>query len=155
MKSILFVCSANQCRSPMAEVLFKQLLDQHGKMDEWRVESAGIWAYGRTPATENAIKAMAGRDLDLSTHRSQPATNELLEQFDLIVVMTHEHRAALLEQSPALDGRIVLLRELGGEAGDFLDPVGGSLGVYQQAAGEIEHILREGFQDIRRRIAGG
>jgi protein-tyrosine-phosphatase len=148
MKSILFVCSANQCRSPMAEVLFRKLVHDKGERDEWRVESAGVWAYAGAPATENAQLAMQKRGLDLSQHRSQPATDGLLAQFDLIVVMTREHREALLGQMPALDGKVRLLRELGGDAGDFADPVGGNLAVYDQAAEEIDGILRRGFSGL-------
>jgi protein-tyrosine-phosphatase len=153
MKSILFVCSANQCRSPMAQVLFQELVRERGEQDQWRVESAGIWAYGGAPATENARRAMEERGLDLMRHHSQPATNELLSQFDLIVVMTREHRAALLAQMPALDGRIYLLRELGGGSGDFADPVGGDLTTYQRAASEIETTLRRGFTQIDELLA--
>jgi protein-tyrosine-phosphatase len=148
MKSILFVCSANQCRSPMAEVLFKQLVGEHGEQDDWRIESAGVWAYGSAPATENAQRAMKERGLDLSHHRSQPATNELLSQFNLVVVMTREHRDALLAQMPALGGRVYLLREIGGETGDFADPVGGSIEVYRQAADEIQSILLSGYSSL-------
>jgi protein-tyrosine-phosphatase len=75
MTSILFVCSANQCRSPMAEALFKDLVRERGEENEWRVESAGVWAYAGAPATENAQLAMQKRGLDLSQHRSQPATD--------------------------------------------------------------------------------
>jgi protein-tyrosine-phosphatase len=149
MKSILFVCSANQCRSPMAEVLFKDLVRQRGEANEWRIESAGVWAYGAAPATENARRAMEERGLDLSTHRSQPATNELLSQFDWIIVMTREHRETLLAQMPALAGKVLLLRELGGESGDFADPVGGGIEVYRLAADEIQALLRSGLPKIQ------
>jgi protein-tyrosine-phosphatase len=148
MKSILFVCSANQCRSPMAEVLFKQLVSEHGEQDDWRIESAGVWAYGGAPATENAQRAMKERKLDLSRHRSQPATNELLSQFDRIIVMTREHRETLLAQMPALAGKVLLLRELGGESGDFADPVGGSIEVYRRAADEIQALLSSGYSSF-------
>jgi protein-tyrosine-phosphatase len=153
MKSILFVCSANQCRSPMAEVLFENLVRERGEEDEWRVESAGVWAYGGAPATGNARLAMEERGLSLERHRSQQAENELLSQFDLIVVMTREHRETLLAQMPALDGRVHLLRELDGGTGDFADPVGGDLTVYKQAASEIETILRQGFPHLDQLLA--
>jgi protein-tyrosine-phosphatase len=152
MKSILFVCSANQCRSPMAEVLFKDLVRERGEADDWRVESAGVWAYAGAQATDNAQRAMMERGLDLSGHRSQPATNDLLSQFDLVIVMTREHEEALLEQMPELDGRIFLLRELVGEKGDFEDPVGGSLDVYRYAADELKELLTESYQTIKKQL---
>jgi protein-tyrosine-phosphatase len=152
MPAILFVCSANQCRSPMAEVLFKATLAERAELEAWRVESAGVWAYAGAPATGNAQVAMRERGLDLSQHLSQPATNELLAQFDLIVVMTREHKQALLDQMPSLDGKIIMLRELGGGSGDFADPVGGSLPVYRNAADEIFSLLVEGYSKITKSL---
>jgi protein-tyrosine-phosphatase len=92
MPSVLFVCSANQCRSPMAEVLFEALLEERGDRDDWRVESAGVWAYNGARATTNAQRAMENRGLDLRAHTSQPAERTLLKQFDVIVVMEQEHK---------------------------------------------------------------
>ena len=93
MPSILFVCSANQCRSPMAEVLFEQLLEEKGLLEDWRVESAGVWAYHGAAATNNAQVVMADRELDLSSHRSQPTDPALLKQFNFIIVMEVDHQA--------------------------------------------------------------
>jgi protein-tyrosine-phosphatase len=150
--SILFVCSANQCRSPMAEVLFRHLLEEKGVSDAWRVESAGVWAYQGAKATQNAQAVVADRGLDLSEHRSQPAEPALLTQFDLIIVMEVEHKHVLQEVNPGLAERILTLRELVGGCGDFADPVGGSLEVYNAAAVEIYDLLREGWSDIMSRI---
>lgn len=148
MPSILFVCSANQCRSPMAEVLFQQLLLEKGEADAWRVESAGVWAYEGAGATQNAQVVMAERGLDLASHCSQPTDPALLKQFDLIIVMEVEHKVVLQERNPSLAERIQTLRELVGGEGDFSDPVGGSVEVYRQAAGEIFAILDQAFPAI-------
>jgi len=147
--SILFVCSANQCRSPMAEVLFQELLQQKGKADDWRVESAGVWAYQGARATENAQIVIAERGLSLDDHRSQPADPALLKQFDLVIVMENRHKEVLQVEDPGLVDRVYLIRELAGEVGDFNDPVGGSLGVYRKAAGEIHTLLSEGWGEIQ------
>jgi protein-tyrosine-phosphatase len=155
MKSILFVCSANQCRSPMAQVLFQELVRERGEDSEWRVESAGIWAYGGAPATENARLAMEKRGLDLSSHRSKPATSELLSQFDLIVVMTREQRDVLLAQMPFMEGKVFLLRGLGGESGDFADPVGGDIRIYEIAADRIFSLLERSFLEIVEKLYRG
>lgn len=148
MPSILFVCSANQCRSPMAEVLFRQLLEEKGEADEWRVESAGVWAYDGARATANAQKVMAKRGLDLSRHLSQPASSTLLQQFDLTVVMEQGHRTVLQEHNPTLAERILTIRELVGGRGDFDDPVGGSLELYRTAADELEMIIKDSYECI-------
>jgi protein-tyrosine-phosphatase len=146
--SILFVCSANQCRSPMAEVLFRQLLEEKGEEDSWRVESAGVWAYQGAKATQHAQAVVADRGLDLTGHRSQPAEPALLKQFDLIVVMEVEHKLVLQEQNPAWADRIVTIRELVGGQGDLADPVGGTMDVYKAAVEEIYTLLKEGWPEI-------
>ncbi|MBE9478568.1 MAG: low molecular weight protein arginine phosphatase [Chloroflexi bacterium] len=148
MPSILFVCSANQCRSPMVQVLFEAFLVGKGVRDEWRVESAGVWAYDGSPATANAQKAMAERGLDLSRHLSQPASSTLLKQFDLTLVMEQEHKTALQDQNPQLADRIYLMREIAGQEGDFADPVGGSLERYRAAADELGMLMRDGMARI-------
>ena len=152
MPSILFVCSANQCRSPMAEVLFRQLLTEKGKADEWRVESAGVWAYDGARATMNAQKVMAKRGLDLSRHLSQPADSTLLKQFDLTLVMEQGHKTVLQEQNPELADRIYLMREIAGQEGDFADPVGGSVELYRTAADELEMIIKDSYECITAEI---
>ena len=148
MPSILFVCSANQCRSPMAQVLFEAFLVGKGVREEWRVESAGVWAYDGSPATANAQKAMAERGLDLSRHLSQPTSSTLLKQFDLTLVMEQRHKTALQEQNPQLVDRIYLMREIAGQEGDFADPVGGSLERYRAAADELEGLIEVSINRI-------
>ncbi len=148
MPSILFVCSANQCRSPMAQVLFEAFLVEKGEREEWRVESAGVWAYEGSPATANAKKVMEERGLDLSRHLSQPASSTLLKQFDLTLVMEQEHKTVLQEQNPQLADRIYLMREIAGQEGDFADPVGGSLERYRAAADELGMLMRDGMDRI-------
>lgn len=148
MPAVLFVCSANQCRSPMAEVLFESLLEKRAERDGWRVESAGVWAYGGASATSNARLAMEKRSLDLSNHMSQPAERSLLKQFDVVIVMEHEHKTVLQADHPDLRERIYTLRELAGQQGDFKDPVGGSLPVYEAAADELETLLGTAYGRI-------
>ena len=153
MPSILFVCSANQCRSPMAEVLFEQLLKEKGLLEDWRVESAGVWAYHGAAATNNAQVVMADRELDLSSHRSQPTDPALLKQFDVIIVMEVEHKHVLQKRNPTLADRILTIRELVGGRGDFDDPVGGSVEVYRRAAETLYGLLSEGWSEIEERAS--
>lgn len=148
MPSILFVCSANQCRSPMAQVLFEAFLEEKGAREQWRVESAGVWAHQGAKATQNAQVVMAERGLNLEGHRSQPTDPALLKQFDLIIVMEEEHKVVLQERNPARAERILTLHELIGGRGDFDDPVGGSVEVYRTAADELEMIIIDSFESI-------
>ena len=84
MPAVLFVCSGNTCRSPMAAALFKARLIQSGlDLAAWRVESAGTAAIDNQPATPQAVEVMAARGLDLQQHRSRRAGAEHLAGFDL------------------------------------------------------------------------
>jgi protein-tyrosine phosphatase len=137
----------------MAEVLFEKLLEEKGLLEDWRVESAGVWAYQGAAATQNAQVVMAERDLDLGGHRSQPTDPVLLKQFDIIIVMEVEHKHVLQERNPSLADRILTIRELVGGHGDFDDPVGGSVEVYRRAADEIYNLLTEGWPEIEGRAS--
>jgi protein-tyrosine-phosphatase len=148
MSSILFVCSANQCRSPMAEGLFKQLLKEKGLYHEWWVESAGAWAEDGAQPTSYAVAVMKERGIDISTHLSQLATPHMMRRFDRILMMERRHLDYLAGAAPSLAGRMAMFRSLVGEEDDFADPVGGSLDRYRHAASELERILRKGLENL-------
>ncbi len=148
MPSILFVCSANQCRSPMAEALFKSILDEADLGDTWRVESAGVWAYSGESATPSARRVMRERSLDIENHRSRPVTEGLISQFDLVLVMESRHAKALQGQFPAYTDRVKLFSALIGRTDDIDDPVTGTLNTYRVVADELEDLLRRGIDRI-------
>jgi len=124
MPSVLFICTANQFRSPIAETCLKQKLKDLGEVENWRVSSAGTWAEKGLPAHPMAVKAAAGVGLDLSEHRSKPVTPRLLDRSDLVVVMEKDHKEALLTEFPLMNAKIILLTELVGETNSNVpDPV--------------------------------
>jgi protein-tyrosine-phosphatase len=148
MPSILFVCSANQCRSPMAEALFKSILDEAELADAWCVESTGVWAYPGERATPSARRVLRERGMDIENHRSRPVTEGLLSQFDLVLVMEGRHAEVLQNQYPAYADRVKLFSALVGRSDDIDDPVTGTLDTYRAAADELEVMLRRGFDRI-------
>jgi protein-tyrosine-phosphatase len=91
---------------------------------------------------------MEERGLDLSDHLSQPVSKELLQRFNLILVMERSHKEALRAEFPDRADRILLLSEVATLEHDIKDPIGGSLSDYQTTASEIEDLLKRGFDRI-------
>jgi protein-tyrosine-phosphatase len=136
---IMFVCTGNTCRSPMAEGGLRKLLEKKN-ITNIEVLSSGTGAAHGFPATEFASEAAKLWDADLSQHRSQPLTRELINDADLILVMTPSHGYDVVNMVPEADDKTFLLRNypeksLRGEGID--DPIGGSLDMYNQCFIEI------------------
>jgi protein-tyrosine phosphatase len=148
MRSVLFVCSANQLRSPLAEVLFKEMARRKGAEDAWQIGSAGVWALGGSPAALSAMSVAVARGLNLSTHVARRVTRELLEQSDLVLVMEREHLEAIHEEWPALDGRVHLLSRMAGEVGEVEDPIGLPSERVRALVIELERLLEAGWPRI-------
>ena len=136
---IMFVCTGNSCRSPMAEAGLRKLLENQ-KIEGVDVYSSGTAAASGFPATIYAIEAAKIWDADLSRHRSRPLTTELIEQADLIFAMTPSHCYEIFRLSPEAKARTFLIKnypEAGCEGESVVDPIGGSLDIYNQTFLEI------------------
>jgi len=149
MPSLLFVCSANQLRSPLAEVLFRSHLDRRGQGAAWQVGSAGVWALEGSPAARAALQTAAARGLNLAQHVARPVTEDLLRGADLVLVMEREHLEALRESFPRFGDRIHLLSAMVGEQGEVEDPIGLPLERVRSLMDELERILQAGWPRIR------
>jgi len=99
MKRILFVCTGNICRSPLAEALLKRALHERA-VEDVSVESAGTGAWDGAPASDGALLVGMERNMDLSNHRAQSLTRELVRENDIILAMGPHH----LERIEALGG---------------------------------------------------
>jgi protein-tyrosine phosphatase len=137
---VLFVCTGNVCRSPMAEGLCRQWLGPDG---EWEVGSAGIAAFPGMPASPEAVRALAEKGGDLLAHRSRPLTRALVDAAALIVVMTRAHRQAILQAFPDAAGKVMLLAAFGvpPTEEDIPDPIGSPLDVYRAVRDRINALL--------------
>lgn len=142
--TILFVCSGNTCRSPMAEALARNLIakrlgcDEAGLVDRGIVmASAGTQGFAGAPASIEGVEVLRERGIDMNGHRSRPVTPELLQSADRIYAMTGSHLAAIRELSPEAAARASLLD---GER-EIADPVGGTRQDYEQCANQIAAAL--------------
>ena len=123
---VLFVCTGNTCRSPMAEGIAKSLFPRHEFL------SAGIFAQENSPASKNAIIAMNNMGIDISSHKAKQLTKELVDKADYIIPMTENHYYTLLQI---------------GIDKNKINPYGQSAKIYEHTANIIKNNITELFGD--------
>ena len=143
MPSVLFVCTANIIRSPMAEAFLKQQVGDRIQPQTWEVSSAGTWAQAGHPSHKIPLELMGELGIDMRGHRSREVNESLLAASDIILVMEQGHKEALCAEFPKHAEKIFLLSEVGGKIRDIVDPVGGSLVDYKATLVEIRNYLQD------------
>ena len=149
---IVFVCTGNTCRSPIALALCKRQLatlldcdddelEEHGVV----VASAGIAASEGGHPSREAIEILRERGIDLSKHRSQPLQAQMVRHADVILTMTQGHLDLVLAEWPEVADRASRLRE---NEGDVADPIGSPVEVYRQCAAQIDEALKKQIQRL-------
>ena len=149
--TILFVCSGNTCRSPMAEAITRRVLAEKLHVTEPDLEakkgisvlSAGSYAMPGARATPQAVEAVKGLGSDLTHHRSRPLTVELIHQADVIFTMGRSHAAAVQALVPSASEKVATLDP----AGDIDDPIGGDATLYRDLAGQLQVLIERRLQE--------
>jgi protein-tyrosine phosphatase len=148
---IVFVCTGNTCRSPMAAGLAAKILAEklHIPAEELPrqhlvVRSAGVHAAGGMPAAADAVRVMRDMGVDIQKHRSAPLTDELLRRADMIYTMTQDHRDEIISRYPSLSQKTVTLDP----DGDIDDPVGKGEQIYRRTAQRLETLIRNRLAEL-------
>lgn len=157
IRSVLFICTGNICRSPLAEYFFSDYVEKQGAGDRFDISSAGTYAIDGNRATYEALEAGRRRGLDLTPHRARPVNGSLLSAADHVLVMTQSHHDWLCRHYPGLENKIYLAKlfpsHLSGEPPeitDVPDPYGESVGYYLEVLKMLEPVLPKLFRDTIR-----
>jgi len=164
-KFIIFVCTGNTCRSPMAEGLANYLFRMEALDGMWHALSAGTVVYGRFPAVPEAVRVMNRFGIDISTHRTRNIRDIAIVGDTLFVGMTSAHVYTIKNEITGSKGNVIRLYDLylecGGSAnknasmflcknGDIPDPIGNSDEIYFDIATTIKNLLLPVIETIKR-----
>ena len=147
--NVLFVCTGNTCRSPMAEGLFKKIVKENE--DDFEIASGGMNALEGDGANPNTTNALLPYGVDISSHRAKNVDASAIAEADVILTMTNAHKEMLLYLfGGAAEEKTYTLKEYTGSEGDIADPYGRGIDVYKKCADEIYNALCKAYEIIRR-----
>ncbi|TES91345.1 MAG: threonylcarbamoyl-AMP synthase [Candidatus Cloacimonadota bacterium] len=149
--NVLFVCTGNSCRSPIAEGILKKFLKEKGLKNVY-VSSCGILAGDGWLPTENAVLSASEQGSDIRSHRSRAINREMAEDADLILCMETFHKKRVNSLLPEGKDKVFLLSEFAGKSGGINDPIGGDMQIYRKVTREIKRHIKGVADNIERRF---
>lgn len=154
---VVFVCSGNTCRSPMAAALFQERLKEHASLRDGEVEvaSAGLDAHEGEPAADGAVRALRSVNLSLEGHTATRFGEKHMD-FDLILTMTEAHKTRILMAYPEVAAKVYTLKEYAGLDGsrDIADPFLQGDDVYLATMREIDEAVTKAAARLAAALAG-
>ena len=148
MPSILFVCTANQFRSPFAAAYFEARSNREGPTGDWKIASAGTWTTPGLPALPLARKLAHDHGINIDDHRTMLVSRAQLIEFDLVLVMESGHKEALLNEFPFAAGYLFMLSEVvDGLRYDIRNPTS-SLQEAEKCITDLCELIERGFEKI-------
>jgi len=154
MLTVLFLCTGNTCRSPMAQMILQHKVQEAGLEDKINVISAGMGTFVGLPLSLDAKRALQRLEYPVQEHSSQPLTQELAEKADLILTMTRNHWYLALRTFPFVEDKIYTLAEFCGEDADVSDPFGLGESAYFWCASQLTEMLDKAFIKIKQEVEG-
>ena len=137
--NILFVCTGNTCRSPMAQGMFSAMLQD--KSNEYDIRSAGVSTHPDDIITDMARNELLKRGIDYAERSAVQISSDLIEKADLVLSMTSSQRRILVESFPCSADKIHMLGDYTDSGDDVLDPYGGNEKMYELCANHIHSML--------------
>ena len=147
MTHILIMCTANICRTPVAEALLRDRLNKRG-LEDWTVSSAGTWAQVTRGAAAYSVKIMDEYGLDIHDHESRMVQKQYLSDSDLVLCMETGHAEALRAEFPEQEHKVYMISEMAGQSYSVSDPFGEPLVSYQRMAAELAGLIDSGMDRI-------
>ena len=145
MPSVLFVCTGNLHRSPMAEYFLKSLIIDK---TDWQISSAGTYTRNGMRTNDEVLAVLKKYGIDASAHRTQLVTRRKIHNHNLVLCLASNHKEALRTEFPDMKDRIYLLSEMIGKEESVDDPIGGPMVEYEAVAQEINTYLSQGLERI-------
>ncbi len=151
---ILFVCTGNSCRSPIAEALLKKIARDRGLDVE--TKSCGTRALLGMAAAKEAIESLQREGINIFDHKSKQLNQELINWADIILVMEERHKQELLQHDINAEEKVFLLTEFAGESPrDIIDPIAKPLEVYEELVMDLKFYLTKVIERIKNENISG